>query len=113
MRLGQYPCDLVPGTKAQYAYNSDQVVERHRHRFEFNNKYRQKLHESGLIASGLSPDGTLVEITEVAGHAFMVGTQFHAEFNSRPYHPHPLFSEFVRVSRSVVREGRQHPLPLS
>ena len=112
MRLGRFACDLTPGTRAQQAYAKDRVAERHRHRFEFNNKYRQKLQGAGLIPSGLSPDGSLVEISEVAGHNFMVGTQFHAEFNSRPYRPHPLFSEFVRAAKGVVREGGQHPLPL-
>ena len=112
MRLGKFACDLVPGTIAHRAYGKGQVNERHRHRFEFNNKYRQKLQSMGLIASGLSPDGSLVEITEVAGHSFMLGSQFHAEFNSRPYRAHAVFSEFVRVAKAVVREGGQHSLPL-
>ena len=95
MRLGCYPCRLVPGTKAAQAYGCDEVDERHRHRYEFNNAYRDRLAEAGLIASGLSPDGELVEICEVEGHPFMVGSQFHPEFRSRPLRPHPLFRAFV------------------
>jgi CTP synthase len=95
MRLGGYPCRLVPGTKAYAAYGQDEVVERHRHRYEFNNAYRQSLAEAGLIPSGLSPDGTLVEISELRDHPWMVGTQFHPEFRSRPNRPHPLFRDFI------------------
>ena len=113
MRLGAYPCDLAPGSLARQAYATERVVERHRHRFEFNNAYRQRLHEAGLMASGVSPDGRLVEISEVRGHPFMVGTQFHAEFNSRPNRPHPLFSAFIKAATKTIREGGQHPLPLS
>ena len=112
MRLGQYPCSLVEGTKAAAAYGQSQVVERHRHRFEFNNAYRELLKEGGLIASGLSPDGTLVEISELTDHPFMVGVQFHPEFLSRPNRAHPLFRDFVGVAAKVLREGGQHPLPL-
>jgi len=112
MRLGAYPCELTPDTAACRAYGTERAVERHRHRFEFNNDYRQRLQERGLVASGLSPDGRLVEISEIRDHPFMVGTQFHAEFNSRPNRPHPLFNAFVGVAKDVVREGGQHRLPL-
>ena len=95
MRLGSYPCRLVPGTRAHEAYGVDDVEERHRHRYEFNNAYRDALAEVGLIPSGLSPDGQLVEICEIQGHPFMVGSQFHPEFRSRPLRPHPLFREFI------------------
>ena len=98
MRLGYYPCRLVPGTRAHQAYGVDEVQERHRHRYEFNNAYRDRLAEAGLIASGLSPDGQLVEICEISGHPFMVGSQFHPEFISRPLRPHPLFREFVAAA---------------
>ncbi len=91
MRLGLYPCNLQPGTKAIEAYGKDFVQERHRHRFELNNAYRQVLTEQGMRFSGLSPDGRLVEIAELSDHPFMVGTQFHPEFLSRPNRPHPLF----------------------
>ncbi len=113
MRLGAYPCDFVAHTVASQAYGKDSVIERHRHRFEFNNDYRQRLSDSGLIASGMSPDGKLVEITEIEGHPFMVGTQFHAEFNSRPNRPHPLFRGFIDAAKNVMREGGQHKLPLT
>jgi CTP synthase len=99
MRLGSYACRLLPGTKAQQAYGVDDIRERHRHRFEFNNAYREPLERFGLIASGTSPDGTLVEVCEVRDHPFMVGTQFHPEFRSRPDRAHPLFRELVRAAR--------------
>jgi len=110
MRLGVYPCALKQGTQVQAAYGLETVDERHRHRYEFNNEYRIPLEEAGLIASGTSPDGTLVEVTEVYGHPFMVGSQFHPEFGSRPERPHPLFREFIRAARVTLREGGQHDL---
>lgn len=91
MRLGQYPCHLVQGAKAANAYGETMVNERHRHRWEFNNAYRQVFEESGMVFSGLSPNGRLVEIAEIADHPYMVGSQFHPEFKSRPNRPHPLF----------------------
>lgn len=97
MRLGLYPCNLVPGTIAAEAYGVPQVEERHRHRFEFNNSYRELLEQHGMRFSGLSPDGRLVEIAELADHPFMLGTQFHPEFLSRPNRPHPLFSRFLQA----------------
>ncbi len=106
MRLGGYPCKLVPGTKASAAYGVDEVVERHRHRYEFNNKYREQFAYAGLIASGVSPDESLVEIMEVVDHPFMVGSQFHPEFRSRPDRPQPLFREFIGVAKSL-RAGRE------
>lgn len=112
MRLGNYPCELVPGTKAQRAYGQTSIVERHRHRFEFNNAYREPLHEVGLLASGLSPDGRLVEVIEQIEHPFMVAVQFHPEFRSRPQNPHPLFCDFIEAATEVLREGSQHALPI-
>jgi CTP synthase len=101
MRLGLYPCKLVPGTRADDAYDlpeGELANERHRHRFEFNNAYREPLEAKGMTFSGLSPDGRLVEIAELADHPFMVGTQFHPEFLSRPNRPHPLFRAFVAAA---------------
>ncbi len=98
MRLGLYPCHLVPGTIAQQAYQAECVQERHRHRFEFNNTYRQVLENGGMRFSGLSPNGLLVEIAELSDHPFMVGTQFHPEFLSRPNRPHPLFKRFIQAA---------------
>ena len=98
MRLGHYPCNLVSGSKAESAYADNRVNERHRHRWEFNNEYRGVLEEAGLRASGLSPDGKLVEIVEIVGHSFMVGSQFHPELRSRPDRPHPLFSAFMKAA---------------
>jgi CTP synthase len=95
MRLGLYPCKLLKGSKAQKAYGKLEVSERHRHRYEVNNKYRKRLEEAGLVFSGLSPDNRLVEIIELKSHPFFMATQFHPEFKSRPNRPHPLFREFV------------------
>ncbi|MBL8163258.1 MAG: CTP synthase [Anaerolineae bacterium] len=95
MRLGMYPCKLLPGSVAARAYDSDLVHERHRHRFEFNNAYRAPFEQHGMLFSGTSPDAQLVEIAEVKDHPFMVGSQFHPEFLSRPNLPHPLFKAFV------------------
>ena len=98
MRLGTYPCQLVPGTRAAAAYGQPLVHERHRHRFELNNQYRDLLTKAGMVFSGLSPDGRLVEIAELRDHPWMVGSQFHPEFKSRPGKPHPLFSAFVKAA---------------
>jgi CTP synthase len=98
MRLGLYPCKLVPGSLAASAYQTEQVEERHRHRFEFNNDYRQAFEEHGVLFSGLSPDNLLVEIAELKDHPFMLGTQFHPEFLSRPNRPHPLFMTFMEAA---------------
>jgi CTP synthase len=97
MRLGLYPCHLVPGTHAAAAYGQPHVEERHRHRFELNNAYRDALGAHGMAFSGVSPDGRLVEIAEITDHSFMVGSQFHPEFLSRPNRPHPLFRAFVEA----------------
>ncbi len=112
MRLGIYPCQLVPGSRAGRAYDEPLVYERHRHRFEVNNDFREMLEKAGLVPSGLSPDGSLVEISEMTDHPFMVGTQFHPEFRSRPNRPHPLFRDFIGAAKDVFREGDQPPLPL-
>src|SRR3990172_5038076 len=97
MRLGLYPCQLQPGTRAAEAYGQQLVQERHRHRFEFNNAYREALQAAGMRYSGLSPDERLVEIAELVDHPFMLGTQFHPEFLSRPNRPHPLFVGFLKA----------------
>ena len=113
MRLGTYPCHLVAGTKAYCAYGSEVVYERHRHRFEFNNAFRQPLEEAGLLPSGLSPDGELVEIAELRDHPWMIACQFHPEFKSRPDSPHPLFAGFIGAARETLVEGAQTSLPLN
>lgn len=100
MRLGLYPCQLQPGTHAGACYGTDLVHERHRHRFELNNAYRDLLAKGGMVFSGLSPDGRLVEIAELADHPFMLATQFHPEFLSRPNRPHPLFIGFLDAVRT-------------
>ncbi len=98
MRLGAYPCVLTEGSKAYEAYGVKEVSERHRHRYEVNNAYREMLTEKGLLLSGLSPDGRLVEIVEVPSHPWFVGVQFHPELKSRPTKPHPLFRDFVKAA---------------
>ncbi len=113
MRLGSYPCRAVSKTLAGQAYGDEVAQERHRHRFEFNNDYVDRLGEEGLVFSGLSPDGNLVEIAELRGHPFMLGCQFHPEFKSRPNFPHPLFRSFIGAAKMKLREGGQHPLPVS
>ncbi len=98
MRLGEYPCVLQPNSAAAQAYGAREILERHRHRFEFNNDYREIFAANGVNFSGLSPDGVLVEISELQDHPFMLGCQFHPEFLSRPNRPHPLFSAFIEAS---------------
>jgi len=97
MRLGAYACRLVKGTKAYSAYSKPVISERHRHRYEFNNEYREILTAKGLIISGVNPERDLVEIIELKNHPFFLGVQFHPEFKSRPLNPHPLFVEFIRA----------------
>src|SRR5512145_2083089 len=106
MRLGLYPCELKEGSKAAEAYGTDHVDERHRHRFEFNNAYRDEFEKGGMTFSGISPDGKLVEIAEIKDHPFMVGSQFHPEFLSRPMRPHPLFVGFIKAAKNG-RNGKK------
>jgi CTP synthase len=113
MRLGRYPCQLLPGTKAALAYGESLVYERHRHRWEVNNAYREAFEAAGFVVSGQSPDGRYVEIMELHNHPWFVGVQFHPEFKSRPNRPHPLFAAFIGVAKHVLREGEQRPLPLA
>ena len=112
MRLGVYPCILQEGSRARRAYGKSEVFERHRHRFELNNAFREALENEGMISGGVSPDGELVELVEVVDHPFMVGSQFHPEFLSRPNRPHPLFREFIGAAKLTLREGAQPALPL-
>ncbi len=98
LRLGAYPCTLLPGTKAAEAYKQEEISERHRHRYEFNNAFRETLSQHGMVFSGTSPDGTLVEIVELPDHPWFVGCQFHPEFKSRPMHAHPLFKDFIAAA---------------
>ncbi|AOV08853.1 CTP synthase [Sporosarcina ureilytica] len=98
MRLGLFPCKVQEGTKAYEAYGEPLIYERHRHRYEFNNEYREQLEKAGMVFSGISPDGLLVEMIELKDHPFFMGCQFHPEFASRPTRPQALFSEFVKVS---------------
>lgn len=99
MRLGAYPCIIQEGTLAHEAYGSTEISERHRHRFEFNNLYRELLESKGFVISGTSPDGELVEIVELRDHPCMIASQFHPEFKSRPNRPHPLFSLWARKAK--------------
>jgi len=100
MRLGGYPCKVIEGTHAYAAYGRDEIRERHRHRYEFNNTYRKQLEAAGLIVSGTLPDNSLVEVVEVADHPWFVACQFHPEFLSRPYAPHPLFAAFIGAGKT-------------
>ncbi|MCH7875021.1 MAG: CTP synthase [Gemmatimonadetes bacterium] len=104
MRLGAYPCVLTPGSRVAQVYGTDQVSERHRHRYEVNNAYRDKLTEYGMRCTGLSPDGSLVEMVELADHPWFIGCQFHPELRSRPTRPHPLFASFIAAARKRLRQ---------
>jgi len=106
MRLGAYPCDLKEDTFAKRAYGQTNISERHRHRYEFNNAYREVLEENGLVVSGVSPDGELVEIVEIPDHPWFLGCQFHPEFKSRPMQPHPLFRDFIKASLENAQKRR-------
>ncbi|MBI5153880.1 gamma-glutamyl-gamma-aminobutyrate hydrolase family protein, partial [Candidatus Poribacteria bacterium] len=109
MRLGSYPCELRADTKVAAAYGRKAIRERHRHRYEVNNKYRGLLEENGMRVAGMFPETDLVEIIELSGHPWYVGCQFHPEFQSRPLEPHPLFRDFVGAI--VASEGRKSAIP--
>lgn len=98
LRLGAYPCIIKPGTTMERCYGKTEISERHRHRYEFNNSYREVLENAGLTLSGLSPDGRLVETCELSDKPFFVGVQYHPEFKSRPNRPHPLFKGFIKAA---------------
>lgn len=106
MRLGAYPCRLEPGTLAHAAYGGDEISERHRHRYEFNNQYKERLQESGLVISGTSPDKELVEIVELKDHPWFLGCQFHPEFKSTPRTSHPLFASFIKAALAYSKSGK-------
>ena len=97
MRLGAYPCKLKAGSCGSRAYSQDLIQERHRHRYEFNMRYRDKVEACGMEITGISPDETLVEIVELKDHPWFLGCQFHPEFKSKPFNPHPLFREFIKA----------------
>jgi CTP synthase len=105
MRLGAYPCTLAEDTFVHEAYGVKEISERHRHRYEFNNDFRDILEENGMVVSGVSPDGSLVEIVEIKDHPWFVGCQFHPEFKSRPMSPHPLFRAFIRAALTGAGRG--------
>lgn len=109
MRLGLFPCKVAPGSRLQEIYGGEIIYERHRHRYEFNNFYRERLEKGGLRFSGLSPDENLVEVVELTNHPWYLGTQFHPEFRSRPNNPHPLFVSFIAASKdcSTGRKKRK------
>ena len=107
LRLGSFPCVIKEGTKARELYQVSEVDERHRHRFEFNNAYKEQLEEAGMIFSGTSPDGRLVEMVELKDHPYYVGVQFHPEFQSRPTRPHPLFSGLIKASLNMDLQEKE------
>lgn len=110
MRLGAYPCSIKKNSLAYTIYGKKQIAERHRHRYEFNNEYRQRLTEQGMVFSGLSPDGSLAEIVELHDHPWFIGVQFHPEFKSRPFDCHPLFKGFIRAALHHQALSNQTPL---
>jgi CTP synthase len=105
LRLGSYPCNLKKATLAHKAYAQDEIDERHRHRYEFNPEFREKLEAAGLVVSGTSPDNTLVEIVELQDHPWFLGCQFHPEFKSKPMQPHPLFRDFIKASLKYSKQS--------
>src|SRR5262249_2150853 len=109
MRLGAYPCVLTPGTKAAAAYGATEISERHRHRYEVNNDYREALTSKGMVISGVAPDRRLVEMIELPNHPSFVGCQFHPEFKSRPQAPHPLFQSFIAAALHERVGERRRP----
>ena len=102
MRLGAQPCQLTVGSRAGQLYGSFVINERHRHRYEFNNAYREKFEKAGFVFSGLSPDGKLVEVIELKDHPFYIASQFHPEFLSKPHQPHPLFKGFIAAAHQRI-----------
>ncbi len=102
MRLGSYPCNIKEGTLTSKVYKEENINERHRHRYEYNNKYKEEMEKNGLICSGISPNGKLVEIVELKDHPYFIGVQFHPEFKSRPDRPHPLFIELIKAAKSYL-----------
>jgi CTP synthase len=116
MRLGSYPCRLVPGSRAAQIYGTTEIRERHRHRYEFNKEYESCLADKGLVISGKTPDGKFVEIAEISDHPWYVAVQFHPEFQSKPLAPHPLFAGFVGASlanRRVCRGDAAVGIPVA
>lgn len=108
MRLGAYPCQIRPGTKMAEAYQQEKISERHRHRYEFNNQFREEIENAGMVISGTSPSGELVETVEIPDHPFYVGVQFHPEFKSRPNRAHPLFKAFIAASKKRSKETNEN-----
>ena len=103
MRLGKYPCKIKKDTLAYKLYETEEISERHRHRFEYNNQYKEQLEKAGMICSGTSPDGKLVEIVEIPSHPYFIASQFHPEFKSRPDRPGPLFKGLVKAAKERKR----------
>jgi CTP synthase len=109
MRLGAYPCIIKENTLAHRVYGRKNVSERHRHRYEFNTKYRSRIEEAGMVLSGTSPDGMLVEMIEIPDHPWVLASQFHPEFKSKPLDCHPMFKGFVRAALARRRERTETP----
>ena len=112
MRLGSYPCEIKPGTLADKIYDSARISERHRHRYEFNNKYLAQYEEKGMIASGTNPETGLVEIMEISSHPYFIGCQYHPELKSTVENPHPLFVHFVAAAKKFNEQKQTDKNPL-
>jgi CTP synthase len=109
MRLGSYPCVLKENTLALRVYGKKNINERHRHRYEFNTKYRRQIEEAGLVLSGTSPDGNLVEMVELPNHRWFLASQFHPEFKSRPLECHPMFKSYIRAAIAFKKDRGEQP----
>ncbi len=105
MRLGAYPCKIKEGSKLANIYNAEEISERHRHRYEFNNDYINDLENNGMVICGISPDSKLVEAVEIPQNDFFVGVQYHPEFKSRPNRAHPIFREFVKAALNLMQKS--------
>jgi len=110
MRLGGYRCSLSPESLAKKVYGKEEIIERHRHRYEFNDYFKETLNLNGFITSGICPDNNLVEISEIKDHPYMIGSQFHPEFGSRLDRPHPLFDSFIKACINQKKIGAQFKL---
>jgi len=108
MRLGTWPTKIIKGTLAQKIYGDTEVTERHRHRYEFNMKYRGRMNAKGFVISGTSPDGTLAELIELRDHPYFLGCQYHPEFQSKPNKPHPLFRGFIQAALAYEPNREPH-----
>ena len=110
MRLGTYPCKITKNTLSEEIYKEEVIYERHRHRYEVNNKFKEQLEKGGLVISGMSPDNNLIEMIEVKDHPYFVASQFHPEFKSRPWEPAPMFNYFIKAASNIIENKKKEEI---